>query len=232
MALARNKYPRVFAVPGNHDHWQGNHLAGIANIPWTDLHGRFFPKGPGWVQTITVGSTCLQLIGLDSTLGPGLRLAARGKLTEEQITHVQGLLKEREHCPPEGKNLVRVLLVHHSIGGDMLHAYSGGSLERLKSFVEDYKINVILTGHVHLPSWPDHSDEALALGSEFRCGTTLQGAARGREPSPWGQTFFVHEITTEDSENPKWITTLFMRRTTTGLTSFHEFASPTVYPLR
>jgi hypothetical protein len=209
----------TYAVPGNHDQWNSSRLRGIINPGGriSPIHGIFFrgPSGQSWWHSSLVQNDVqLQLMGIDLCEPARLTLFARGYIDKASLTALdQEISKADTSAQKNSLRPVRVLVVHHS------PEYTGGlrwfkeieptSLGDLKQFCKTHDIHFVLTGHVHKEFVPAPGT-LHAAGTELRCGTTLQGAPRGKVPNPSGNVFLVHLLFT-DGSLVEWQTRVYQR---------------------
>ena len=218
-------------VPGNHDYWGGGNgtaLQALVNGGPVGAFGQIFRKSP-FIERypLAPGLPDVLFIGIDSDAGVTQAdlLFARGILTR-QIPTVRNMIP-RKADPPE----IRVLLMHHSpmycdpTGTGML-SLDHASKTALDSFVDDYQISVMLTGHIHVPNaMVKGTDKSGRKVLEARSGTTTVrdhvpagwdplGAAPGDQLPP--NTFLVHRLLGNQDAAGKinsisWQTSLYAR---------------------
>jgi 3',5'-cyclic AMP phosphodiesterase CpdA len=163
------------AVSGNHDRWPGSPI--IFGFPTQDFytHFRHLPfSGLPICYRLKDGTIIhLRFLGVDSDsdVHPlGLeRALARGSCQR----HVEALERRLNH---PGPHEIRVLLIHHSLGYDDTKRrlrINRPSRDKLREFIRDYKVSVVLTGHIHVPRYYDLGTPAFP-SMEIRCGTTSQ----------------------------------------------------------
>lgn len=100
------------------------------------------------------------------------RLMARGAF-QSQLTKAARLLDEIA----DDENEIRVLLIHHSYHCQgMKLSINAASRQAFEHFLSDYRIALIMTGHLHKPllhSFVPPTPESSPV-LEARCGTTTQ----------------------------------------------------------
>jgi hypothetical protein len=170
------RYPtwRDTAIPGNHDHWPG--APRIWGGPTTAL-GSYFPAANlPFVRKLPAlaNGRVVQLIGIDTDHDVSplrlKRLRAVGSF-QNQLAAAAPLLGAKQ--PQE----IRVLLMHHSYNhrGWTL-GIDRGSRAALDQFLAAHQIQVLLTGHTHLPliqRFVPQVERAQTV-LECRCGTSTQ----------------------------------------------------------
>lgn len=208
----------TFTLPGNHDHWNSSTLRGIVNPRGrtSRIHGIYF-RGPSgqswWHESLEEGDVQLQLMGIDSSEPARVSLFARGYIDPASLTALEQEIIKADKLANQRLRPVRVLVVHHS------PIYTGGfrwanemeptSRQDLNQFCRTSGIHFVLTGHVHEPLIPPQGT-ALTPGMELRCGTTLQGAPRGKLPTSSNNVFLVH-LLHMDGSLVEWRTELYQR---------------------
>ncbi|MGD9045010.1 MAG: hypothetical protein PVG06_14925, partial [Desulfobacterales bacterium] len=208
---------------GNHDHWPGDES--ICGHP-AALYS-YFPRPPSLpinVQRIPLrNGVTLVLAGIDTSaeVNPyrANRFVARGHCVQ-QLTELQAAIPLKA-----GNDEIRVLILHHSPQMNGYRCTLTRSTKRvLKKTIEDYNINVLLTGHAHTVAGKVQTftyDNQPRSVFEARCGTTLQ---RDTLPTPFiaqrfrwtnskglnKNTFLVHRLY-EENVGITWETKIHMR---------------------
>jgi hypothetical protein len=133
---------RLWTIPGNHDHWNGNH-----SWPQPAYNGHIFRncyRQTPWRDTVTSpgGQLQLHLFGVDSNSGLAWHSTngrAGGSLSYRELDRLSGLEKlltdsdaARQQLPA-GVHQVRAVLCHHSFSN--LAQSPPGALARLKRAV-------------------------------------------------------------------------------------------------
>jgi hypothetical protein len=165
---------RDFAIPGNHDHWEG------AVHPWgRPTRGllKYFPSGAmPYIREVTLGNGRTVLIAgidTDADVGPFSlkRMAAIGSF-KSQLRALDPLFRQKNR-----EGAIAALVMHHSWAkktGPL--SIDSGSRDALARFLRNHSIKLILTGHTHesvlLDFLPDTESGPSVL--ECRCGTTTQ----------------------------------------------------------
>ncbi|KQP27457.1 hypothetical protein ASF27_20980 [Methylobacterium sp. Leaf102] len=180
------------SVSGNHDQWPGSTM--IVGAPTTKL-GEVLP-GPypmiGQLQPLSATAS-LRFLFVDSDADVGHvlpnRFLARGCFASQ-------LSKLASQVPARVTGEVRVLVVHHAVSSlgtpwtDQASEFpkgspsrrtpleiDGGTLRALQHFLVNAGVQVVLTGHLHVPRLSEFvaSNDVETLNVlETRCGTTTQ----------------------------------------------------------
>lgn len=170
------------SVPGNHDHWPGNgNIFGNPSVGLTRYLGNY--PDTNVVTTLQNGISIRFIkINTDSEVGPhGLnRFLARGKFVD-QLTQVTATLQNRP------RKEIRVLLLHHSLSLSPQTPTKNEAFRPLEiveecrrvleRFLIDNEIQIVLSGHSHIPSLSKRivSNEVEEFEVfEARCGCTTQ----------------------------------------------------------
>lgn len=205
----------VVMIPGNHDHLGGRFLRTIVRQrPSAPAYQFFHPThstNHSWwnLHEIRTSDLCIQIGGLDSCGSQTPQFAARGSVDPGAIRELEQAMLT---SGPVGlhRTLVRILLLHHSLqsgasGGikAAVHALDTASQQLVHSFCNNTNTRFVLTGHEHSPLLPTQSP--AALGTEIRCGSSLQeGGHNGH-----GQVFLVHAVS--GGQKPCWETLAYQR---------------------
>ena len=199
---------RLGIVPGNHDHWNGQHL-GPVPIPQS-YNKSIFPKHfrpTPWkkVWKDMKGQIELEIYGLDSNSGlaGNINIRAMGSFSNYEVQQLEAWLNESDQQPANpGVHRVRAIVTHHSPSytgaGPLGLMLDANSRQKLYDIALKYGIACVLTGHVH-----DSAYVKIDIGQgkflwEFRSATTLQGT-----PKPGVQGFLGHRIWLK-SDQPWW----------------------------
>ena len=219
-------------VPGNHDHGGGSgddSLQALVKGGPVPAFNTLFRKPP-FVERYPLGTGLpdVAFIGIDTDAGvtQAELVFAQGVLTN-QITTAREMIGPPANPPGE----IRVLLMHHSPmysdpNGRGILSLDDASKRALASFIDDCRISVMLTGHIHVPN----ANVTVATTSgrpvlETRCGTTT---VRDSVPDGWKSpgaipsdqlppnTFLVHRLLGIKDASGKinsinWQTTLYAR---------------------
>jgi hypothetical protein len=162
------------AIPGNHDHWPGT--ARIVGGPNAAALARHFTRAtPDVIELRLLDDQVPLRIGIintdDEVKPKGFRrLRAIGHFPN-QLDGLRAMLGPPEEADrPE----IRVLMMHHSPATHQgTTGISAASMTKLRPFVADMQIRVILTGHQH-QGLIDHNACGIAGVVECRSGTTTQ----------------------------------------------------------
>ncbi len=242
-------------VPGNHDHWNATRWSFLKHIgsAASPLYGTYFRVdkaiqvhgGPtpvsAWLEDFAQDGVQLQLMGLDSLAGSTKRSVARGYIHNDDLEYLKKRVAAAD-ADAVAQQLfpVRVLVVHHSLKfskhpasspvpfSKITHAIDPQSLSALIDFLHDAGTHFVLTGHVHTPLI-SQGPKSPQPPVELRCGTTLQGAPRGRMPSPYGNVLLAHFIW-KGNPGAQWETRMYQRKGT-GKFSEPDPPSPFIHHL-
>jgi hypothetical protein len=221
------KVPDVLAsrtVPGNHDHWPGNHK--IFGPP-AALYSHF-PGPPPSPAPLPIQVNLIRLRNSSTLLLAGIDTSAEVTNVNKAFGRghfVQQLQMLQKVIPGPQSNEIRVLLMHHSplMKGIPL-SISSASRRVLDATIKQFNISVLLTGHAHfsLGEISSHNYRGRSWPVlEARCGTTLQ---RDELPPPFiaprfkrasgknlrVNTFLVHRLY-EDHGRITWETKEYWR---------------------
>jgi len=211
------------SIPGNHDHWSGNNPSLVR--PLVMLAGtspqlkQTFPDLPIAIRRLDLGhGRTLVIAGIDTDADVNHwyeRLWARGSFCSQ----LDGLGKTLSQTDP--LNEIRVLLLHHSPSYPKFPLGIGKQSQlKLKTFLNEHQIAVLLSGHVHVPG---RHVQSVSQGNfawnilEARCGTTTQ---RDTLPNDWPawklppNTLLVHRLYDVDDSSGKrieWRVSLLQR---------------------
>lgn len=174
----RNPGWQTTAIPGNHDYWPGT-LTILGSPP--GMVYSIFKDLPRISPLLHIGQGYqVRFIWINSDAEVGHKSKHRGFAQGRCVLHLKDL---RTKMPALVDKEIRVLCMHHS------PAYKGSaplrllemdktSRDRLAQFIIDYRISVVLCGHLHSPPYV-HPELAVsgtkkALFLEARCGSTSQ----------------------------------------------------------
>lgn len=183
----------LVAVPGNHDHWNGNNLVPPYSTSIASQHVAASPWRHLWISPD--GALELELFGLDSSLdNHGVpiyrsRVLAQGVLSHQQLSDLETLMQNNPMpVRPNGPHRVRAIVLHHSLanrsrwlpGVVATTILPAQYQDQLLDLAAQNGVSVLLTGHTH-----EHGHEtfrrthngATADIHELRCPSTLQGPA-------------------------------------------------------
>ncbi|WP_250532349.1 metallophosphoesterase [Caballeronia sp. ATUFL_F1_KS39] len=203
------------AIPGNHDHWDGNRTTLTAYN--SNLFVEQFRATP-WAKTWSSSSSELEIdvFGIDSNSGlkpsnpfsVAKRLTgsmARGRISDEEFKQLEYHLTQSVTKPSQTPT-VRAIICHHSVShhGGLLGTLElePASRDRLLTMAADYCVSAILTGHAHI----SHYCVVPAIDStgsgwkvhELRCSATV-GWPSGKE-----ETGFLFHRITHDGDDWTW----------------------------
>ncbi|PNQ95040.1 hypothetical protein C1S70_31025 (plasmid) [Azospirillum argentinense] len=201
---------RFAAVPGNHDHWNGNNLLPPYRTSIAANHFEQLPWRQLWCSPQKTLE--LELFGLDSNLGSGgsqpgskNRIFAQGALSKPQLDELEELMRSSP-SPGENTKRVRGIVLHHSL------SYKGGILpnvvapkilpkryaDALLDLMVRQNVSVLLTGHTHDPNHqpiPHTFGGTTHIVHELRSPATLQGPASRTHAG-----FLVHQVSLETDQ--------------------------------
>lgn len=181
------------AIPGNHDHWDGDGLGG-SKPPLRDFEGTYFANGPRTspffpnsetVEEVTVDGRDQPVhvrfyrLNSDRDVGAGTynRLMAKGAF-ETEVERLSDVIARQQAAL--SKNEIRVLLVHHPF--DRMRSRSR---RKLLNVLDENDIRVVLCGHSHHPAIRRHAAHGwyrLSDRLEVCCGTSSQATQVDIEP--------------------------------------------------
>lgn len=162
---------RALIVPGNHDHWAG--VAPPVGATPSCYHNVFYshPTPSDHLHGLREGLQ-IRFIHVNSDADVAAnswsRLLARGHF----ISELDAL---DARLPPKRSDEIRVLMLHHSRShaGTMLEITQRSRLA-LDRFLKRQQINVMLTGHTHIPVARLHPVTGTTGVHELGAGSTTQ----------------------------------------------------------
>ncbi len=196
-----------YAVPGNHDHWDGR-TPGVFNL----LSPPAYTPGlaPDWFQATPwrtslvgpEGDFILELFGVDSNSGlaglPG-NAFAEGEISQAEFAALERKLEESQlgeqtdHVPR-----LRAIVCHHPFEGrGVTQGLRDYSADRLKEIAFDHGVAAVLSGHLHAGDAIEHRAPQRESVWEIRAASAVQ-----YRPSAL-HGFWVHELTCEQGQ-PGW----------------------------
>ncbi len=148
-----------WSVPGNHDHWAGNpwnwkrreetHVKDVFNnVPFNNMLWHLDDE------------LSIRFLGINTDADTGIvsRVLARGAFTSqlEQLTKRMRLLDAQLSERKKARE-IRVMLLHHPYSyvarASTLYsrAVDEDSKQQLRSFLNEFNISVLCSGHIHIP---------------------------------------------------------------------------------
>lgn len=188
----------ALTVPGNHDFWDGLHWPFHIYL-YRDVLGSHFWPLP-WLEPVTDPARNgleIHVAGIDSCSGlwniSPRQVIGRGAIDRNHLHDAQNLLQnELLNARIRGASLVvRVALLHHP--PELLTTQSQSELD---NWLRSNDVHVVLCGHVHTHSRPQHPRLPYIL----RCGTTLQSGTWNTLPGLEPNHFYHHTVTRLDPQ--------------------------------
>lgn len=208
------------AVPGNHDNWPG--IAFPFGSATSALQSTLLRMPISGKVVDLVNNRRLRFIGIntDADVDPysAHRFLARGSFKSE-------IYRLRSALPAiPSKEEIRIILLHHSLSyrsSSPLRAMEidKESLEDLESFIQDYHVKVILSGHIHETSISIYPIKRAAKAYsifEVQCGTTSQLNSLPKDPKQFNvvrrdsinfNSLVLHQIYEIENSKIEWRST-------------------------